>query len=174
MKPAIALAALLILPLTGCGFHPLYAVPGQARGQMQAELQSVYVEAVDGRLGYELRDQTLDVIDGTADASKARYRLSLTLDQKSEAIGVQSQKVGTQTQTVTTRYNDLITVQYELTDIKSGASLTRGTETGLASYNVLTSPYATLMSQQNADKQAADDIADRIRIALAAFFAQKK
>ncbi|MGB8601432.1 MAG: LPS assembly lipoprotein LptE [Rhizomicrobium sp.] len=174
MKPALALAALLILPLTGCGFHPLYAVPGQARGQMQAELQSVYVEPVGGRLGYELRDQTIDVIDGTADASQARYRLSLTLDQKSEAIGVQSQKIGSQTQTVTTRYNDLITVQYELTDIKSGAMLTRGTEIGLASYNVLTSPYATLISQQDADKQATDDIADRIRIGLAAFFAKKK
>lgn len=171
-KAPALLAAAMALSLTGCGFHPLYAVPGQQKGQMQASLRAIYVEPVGTRLGYELRDQMLTVIDGAADPASARYHLSMTLDQKSESIGVQSQKVGSQTQTVTTRYNDLITVEYTLTDIKTGAVLTKGTETGLASYNVLSSPYATLISQQDADKRAADDIADRIRIALAAFFAQ--
>jgi LPS-assembly lipoprotein len=36
----------------------------------------------------------------------------------------------------------------------------------------VTSPYATLAEQQDADTRAAQDIAERIRIALAVYFHQ--
>jgi hypothetical protein len=42
----------------------------------------------------------------------------------------------------------------------------------LTAYNVLSSPYATLAGQQDADKRAAEDIADRIRIDIAVWFAE--
>lgn len=174
MKTASALVALLALTLTGCGFHPLYAVPGHAKGQMQASFRAIYVEPVGERLGYALRNQMIDVIDGAALPAGAKYRLRLNIDLKNEAIGVQSQQVGNLKQTVITRYNDQISVGYELSDMASGAILLKSTETGIAAYNVLSSPYATLVSQQDADKRATGDIADRIRIALAAYFAQKK
>jgi len=162
------------LLLAGCGFHPLYAVPGGAHGQMQHRLQSIYVEPAPESLGYELRNQLIDLIDGAATPANAVYRVSLSLAEKQDAIGVQSQKVGALTQTAITRYNDQLIVEYELSDAKTGAILTKGTETGLSSYNVLSSPYATLMARQDADRRSADDIADRIRIALAAYFAQKQ
>jgi LPS-assembly lipoprotein len=171
---AILFAVGLAFFAGGCGFHPLYAVPGSPKGEMRRLLQSVYVEPAPDRLGYELRNQIIDLIDGSARTTGAAYRLRLTLDEKQEAIGVQSQKVGTLTQTTITRYNDKLSVEYELSDIKTGAVLAKGIETGLSSYNVLSSPYATLVAQQDADKRAADDIADRIRIALTAYFAQKK
>jgi LPS-assembly lipoprotein len=97
----------------------------------------------------------------------------LTLSEKSDAVGVQSQTVGTVTQTAITRYNDRLNVAYELTDAATGAVITSGVETGLSAYNVLSSPYATLVVQQDAARRAADDIADRIRIDLAVFFSQK-
>jgi LPS-assembly lipoprotein len=175
MKIARVLACLILLPLlASCGFHPLYATPGSPSGQLRHRLQSVYVEPVPDRLGFELRNQLIDLIDGSSRPMGAAYRLSLTLDEKNEAIGVQSQQVGSLTQTTITRYNDRLTVTYELTDAKTGAVLTKGIESGLSAYNVVSSPYATLVSQQDADKRAADDIADRIRIALAAYFAQAK
>ena len=71
-----------------------------------------------------------------------------------------------------TRYNDTLTVNYVLTDAK-GTELTRGTQTGLSSYNVATSPYSTLSAQQDADKRAAQDIAERIRLDLGAFFRRR-
>jgi len=171
--PAVATLALV---LAGCGFHPLYAVPGAARGSMKSHLGSIYVEPVPDRLGYELRNSLIDVLSARASNVGADYRLRLTLAQKSDAIGVQSQIVGTGptaiTQTAITRYNDTLTVNYELVDLKTNKVIAHGTESGLSSYNVLGSPYATLAVQQDADKRAADDIADRIRIDLAVFFAQ--
>ncbi|MDE1938357.1 MAG: hypothetical protein KGI68_05005 [Alphaproteobacteria bacterium] len=168
-----ALTLGLALLLAGCGFHPLYAVPGGAHGSVHRSLGSIYVEPVPDRLGYELRNSMIDVIDGRAEEAGAAYRLQLTLAINSEAIGVQSQVVGTITQTAITRYNDTLTVNYELVDAKTGKAITSGTETGLSSYNVLSSPYATLAVQQDADKRAADDIADRIRIDLAVYFSQQ-
>jgi LPS-assembly lipoprotein len=170
-RAAVLLAAAFLL--AACGFHPLYAVPGGAHGEMRARFRSVYVEPVSERLGYQLRNQLIDLIDGASRPNGATYRLRLTLNEKNDAIAVQSQQVGQVTQTTITRYNDKMTVGYELVDARSGAVLANGVETGLSSYNVLPSPYATLVAQQDAEKRAADDIADRIRIALAVYFAQK-
>jgi len=158
------------LSLSGCGFHALYADP---HGYMKSNLGSIYVEPVPDRLGYELRNQLLDLLDARADAAGAAYRLHLTMSDKSDAIGVQSQPVGAVTQTAITRYNDTLSVTYELVDTKTNETVTHGIETGLSAYNVLSSPYATLVSHQAADKNATDDIAERIRIDLAIFFRQK-
>ena len=169
-------AAVLVLGflLSGCGFHPLYAVPNTPGGSMQATLNAIYVEDVPERLGYQLRNRLIDVLDGKPTAAGARYHVKLTLTTKSDAIGVQSQTTPNGvTQTAITRYNDTIRCDYELTDAASGAVLAKGVETGLSAYNVLTSPYATLAVQQDADRRAAEDIADRIRIDLAVWFAQQ-
>jgi LPS-assembly lipoprotein len=169
-----AAVVLFGLLLSGCGFRPLYAVPDTPNGSMQSTLRAIYVEPVPERLGYQLRNRMIDVLDGQGEAGGARYRLKLTLTTKSEAIGVQSQTTtGGITQTAITRYNDTLTVHYELSDARSGSVVTKGVETGLSAYNVLTSPYATLAVQQDADRRAAEDIADRIRIALAVWFAQE-
>jgi LPS-assembly lipoprotein len=171
MRTASAITVLgLALGLAGCGFHPLYATP---HGSMKTNFGAIYVEPVPDRLGYELRNQLLDLLDARAGAAGAAYRLHLTLAEKSDAIGVQSQTVGTITQTAITRYNDTLTVDYELVDTKTNDVVTRGTETGLSAYNVLSSPYATLVSQQAAAQNSAADIADRIRIDLAVYFGQK-
>jgi len=173
MRTALASLGFALL-LGGCGFHPLYAVPDSAHGSMRTNLGSIYVEPIPDRLGYELRNQLIDLLDARADSGGAAYRLHVTLSLKSEAIGVQSQPApGGLTQTAITRYNDTLTVEYELIDLKTNAAVTHGTETGLSAYNVLSSPYATLAVQQDANKRAADDVADRIRVALAVYFAQK-
>jgi LPS-assembly lipoprotein len=171
--PAVLVAALV---LSGCGFHPLYAVPGAARGSMKQDLGSIYVEPVPDRLGYDLRNTVIDLIDGRAEPAGATYSLRMTLGLKNEPIGVQSQIVGSGataiTQTVITRYNDTLTVSYDLIDRKTNTVIAHGIETDLSSYNVLASPYATLVDQQDADQRAADEIADRLRIDLAAYFAR--
>ena len=173
MRTALASLGLALL-LGGCGFHPLYAVPGSAHGSIRTNLGSIYIEPIPDRLGYELRNQLIDLLDARADSGGAAYRLHVMLSLKSEAIGVQSQPApGGLTQTAITRYNDTLTVEYELIDLKTNTAVTHGTETGLSAYNVLSSPYATLAVQQDANKRAADDIADRIRVALAVYFAQK-
>lgn len=158
------LAVLLALSLTGCGFHPLYGDWGPTRGTAD-KMRAIYVEPIGEKLGYELRNNLIDLFDSSGRSSDGAYRLRVTLSTKSEGIAIQNDAA-------ITRYNDTLTVSYELTDKATNTVINRGVETGLSAYNVVSSPYATLVAQQDADKRAAEDIAYRIRTDLAVYFAQ--
>lgn len=158
-----ALALFFAAVLSGCGFHPLYGDTGTTAGTTD-KLATIYVEPIPERLGYELRNTLIDLFDSSGRSGQGAYRLKVTLSTKSEGIAIQNDAA-------ITRYNDTLSVSYELTD-RSGAVITKGTETGLSAYNVVASPYATLMGQQDADTRAAEDIAYRIRTDLAVYFAQ--
>jgi LPS-assembly lipoprotein len=164
-----ASAIVVAMLLSGCGFHPLY---GGMNADMRGKLSSIYVEPVPERLGYELRNTMIDLLDGPGTSSGATYRLKLALSQSTQGIALQNDAT-------ITRYNDTLTVTYELSDM-AGHIVTKGTETGLSAYNVLpTGPtialspqanYGTLAAQQDADKRAAQDIAQRIRFDLNVYF----
>lgn len=159
-------AAVLVLAAAaaGCGFHPLYGDSG-ATAATKDKLAAIYVEPIpDNKLGYELRNTLIDLFDASGRPAKGAYRLRVTLATKSQGIAIQNDAA-------ITRYNDTLTVTYELTD-RAGALVTKGTETGLSAYNVVSSPYATLVAQKDADQRAAEDIAYRIRTDLAVFFEQ--
>jgi LPS-assembly lipoprotein len=51
--------------------------------------------------------------------------------------------------------------------------VTKGTESTVSGYDVVASPYATLVAQQDAQKLGARDIADRIRIDLGVYFSNR-
>jgi hypothetical protein len=92
------------------------------------------------------------------------------------ALSETTQGIALQNDATITRYNDTLTVTYELSDM-AGHVVTRGTETGLSAYNVLPSApnanYGTLAAQQDADKRAAQDIAERIKFDLNVFFVKR-
>jgi LPS-assembly lipoprotein len=121
------------------------------------------------RIGYELRNRMIDLLDGPGTPAGASYRLKLALSQTTQGNALQNDAT-------ITRYNDTLTVTYELTDM-TGKVLIKGTETGLAAYNVLPSApnanYGTLAAQQDADIRAAGDIAERIRFDLNVYFAKR-
>jgi LPS-assembly lipoprotein len=145
----------------GCGFHPLYGDNGATAGTRD-KLAAIYVDPIPNRLGYELRNQLIDLFDSSGRASHDAFRLHVTIGQKSEGVALQNDAA-------ITRYNDTLTIHYELTD-RNGKVVTSGEESGLAAYNVVESPYATLIAQRDADTRAAQDIAYRIRTDLAVFF----
>ena len=169
MRRAAVISAALLLG--GCGFHPLY---GGMNGDMQETMSSIYVEPVPERIGYELRNTMIDLLDGPGTPGGASYRLKLGLTQTTQGIALQNDAT-------ITRYNDTLTVTYELFDA-AGHVVTKGAETGLSAYNVLpsTTPqqgavanYGTLAAQQDADKRAAKDIANRIRFDLNVYFSKR-
>jgi LPS-assembly lipoprotein len=150
----------------GCGFHPLYgsAPVGSALGRT---LSDIYVEPIAdygvAGTGYELR---LALIQGLNSGKAGRYQLKTTLTETTQGIALL-------TNASITRYNDTLNVKYTLTDTVTAKVLKQGTETGLAAYNVVSSPYATLIAQQDADKREAQDIAERMRIEIGVFFEQQ-
>jgi LPS-assembly lipoprotein len=158
MKRALLLLGLL--PLAGCGFRPLY---GDAR--LEPQLASVFVEPVAERDGYELRNTLINLLGSNGREGGKTYRLKIVLTETNQGVVLQNDAT-------ITRYNDTLTANYSLRDAK-GAEVAHGAQTSLSSYNVVTSPYATLSAQQDADKRAAQDIAERIRIDLGAYFRRR-
>jgi LPS-assembly lipoprotein len=146
--------------LAGCGFHPLYG------GKLEPRLASIYVEPLAERDGYELRNQLIDLLGSDGREAGKAYHLTLTLNQVSNGVTLQNDAT-------ITRYNDTITATYVLTDAK-GAEITRGSQTSLSSFNVSNSPYSTLAVQQDSDRRASDDLADRIRMDLGVFFSSRR
>ncbi|MBV8977622.1 MAG: hypothetical protein JO261_06330 [Alphaproteobacteria bacterium] len=159
----LALICLLAVPLGGCGFHPLYGDSG-ATAATADKLARIYVEPIPAKLGYELRNTLIDLFDSSGELAHASYRLRVVLNTKSQGVAIQNDAA-------ITRYNDTLSVGYELVDRK-GTLITKGVESGISAYNVVASPYATLVAQEDADKHAAQDIAYRIRTDLAVYFAQ--
>jgi LPS-assembly lipoprotein len=161
-------AALFALALGGCGFHPLYG-SGATSGALQNTFAQIYVEPVHdlsvANTGYDLRNKMIDTLDATSGA--AQYHLTLTLSQTTQGIALQNDAS-------ITRYNDTLTVTYSLVDTATGKEVTKGTETGLSAYNVVQSPYSSLIAQQDSDRRVAQDIAERIRLDLGVYFDRQR
>jgi LPS-assembly lipoprotein len=163
---AILLALALSFYTAGCGFHPLYGSVGSSAGGHQV-FNSIYVDPIDAeRAGYELRNSLIDLLEGVDHPQHALYRLKVTVKQTIEGTAVQ-------TNGSITRYSYTMIANYELTDTHSGAEVTKGTESTVSGYDVVASPYATLVAQQDAQKLGARDIADRIRIDLGVYFSNR-
>ena len=158
MKKLAALA--LSLVLAGCGFHPMYA-PGLA-----PQLATIYVEPMAERDGYELRNSLIDLLGSDGRTAGKRYHLTITLRESNQGVALRNDAA-------ITRYNDTVAANFVLTDM-NGKTLTEGSQTSLTAYNVTSSPYATMAAQQDADKRAALDIAERIRLDLAAYFRRRR
>ncbi|MBS0469921.1 MAG: hypothetical protein JSR60_02530 [Proteobacteria bacterium] len=167
------LATLVALTLlSACGFRPLY---GGVNGQMRDTLATIYVEPMPDKIGYELRNKMIDLLDGPGTPGGARYHLKLSLTTSTQGIALQNAAAAGQS-TVVTRYNDTLTVTYSLVDT-AGKTVMSGTETALSAYNVLPSGpqanYGTLTAQQDAERRAAEDIAQRILFDLNVHFTQR-
>lgn len=158
MKKIAALA--LCVVLAGCGFHPMYGP------SLSPQLASIYVEPVADRDGYELRNTLIDLLGSNGEMRGKRYRLTITLRESNRGVALRGDAA-------ITRYNDTVAASFVLADM-NGATITEGSQTGLTAYNVTASPYAKLAAQQDADKRTAQDIAELIRLDLAAFFRQSR
>src|SRR5579872_2280496 len=144
------------LVLSGCGFQPLYGTP--AGNAAATALSEVYVEPIPDRVGYQLRNDLLDMFNATGRAGDAAYRLKLSLIEAEQAVGLQ-------TNTNITRYNYTLRAHYELTRRGSTDILKSGDLTTLTAYNVAAAPflYATVTAEQDAKNRAANDLAERLR-----------
>jgi len=158
MKQLAVIATCLLL--AACGFHPMY---GRATGPA---LASIYVEPVPERDGFELRNALIDALQSDGEERGKAYHLKVVLNESAQGIALQNDAT-------ITRYNNTLTARYTLYD-NQGNVVTSGTQTQMSAYNVVQSPYATLVASQDSSKRAAQDIAERIHLDLGVWFRQHK
>jgi LPS-assembly lipoprotein len=163
LRHAAVLAATLFL--AACGFHPLYGSTSSNPGGAEI-FANIYVEPIEGDAGFELRNTLIDLIDASGRRTgQQRYALKIALLDQLQGAALQNDAT-------ITRYNYTLTASYVLTDATNANTVTSGQVSSLTAYNVVASPYATLIAQKDAQKRAGEELAERIRIDLGVYFAR--
>lgn len=150
--------------LGACGFRPLLKEPG---ADVQADLAAIEVEGLTGRLGQLVRIALQDRLNPTAMRVPTRYRLLVDLRRDTDALGIQLDNT-------ITRYNLEIAARFRLIRSEDNEVLYASTVRRIASYNVRRAPFATLISEQDAERRAAEEIGINIRTLIAAHLARRR
>lgn len=149
------LAALAMLG--GCGLQPMYV--GGSSGSVARGLANIEVPAIPGHAGWLMRNALQDRLGGS-DASAARYRLDVRLDDRLEGLGVLGDDtIGRERRTLRARY--------QLVDVASDTILLDATAGSDAGIDVVSSEYATIAAEQTALENLTREVADRIITQLA-------
>lgn len=157
---AAALAAAGLL--AGCAgplgeFRPLYATaagPGLSR---------IETRSPDGRIGYLLREQVDDAL-GLDRSQPPLYRLMVEIKEARVPRGLRIDNVAN-------RYELNVAAEYVLVDLSTRKALDRGLVTTTVTYDSADQAYAAVAAHQDGQRRAAADLATRLRVSLATYFA---
>jgi LPS-assembly lipoprotein len=155
---AFAILTAASVALSGCGFTPLYAQQG-----VVSSLAAIDVVAPEGRTGFLIRE-SLDDAFAKNRGAPAAYRMNLSLAEARYPRGVRIDNVAT-------RYEYVLTANYQLSSLPSGALAKRGVVRVELTYDSADQPYASIAAQQDAQQRAAVEAARRIQLELAAWLA---
>ncbi len=164
MPASIIAAALFAGFLPGCALQPLYS--GGASGVVATALQSVNVDAIEGKAGWLVRNALNDRLAPSA-GDGAKYRLAVKLDDNIEGLGVRSDET-------VTRERRTLRARYQLIDAATGTILLDATAGSDAGIDVVSSEYATIAGENTALENLSQKIADQIVARLSLYARQPK
>ena len=147
--------------LCACGFRPLLVSDNGEN--VRSQLAAVRIAGPGGRLAQQLRIALEDNLDPTSSRPPLLYDLNIRLRNTNQALAIQLDST-------TTRYNLTLAAGFDLRRRSDGELLYKSIVQRVASYNVRRAPFATLTARQDAERRAAQEIADDIRTQLALHF----
>lgn len=169
LKSAVlGLAALAAaLPLAGC-IEPLYGANNAFDSSpLAAELQSIEVEEIPGRVGHYLHNELIYGFNGTGSTVQPRYRLIVTLRER-----VQTPIMDTTTGRATSA-TVIVDADYKLVTVPQKAEVLTGTAFNIASYDRFSNRFSNVRAARDAEIRDAKVIAEAIRTRIATEFAAR-
>jgi LPS-assembly lipoprotein len=157
-----AIVVLLALATTGCGFQPIHGASRQ--GQARHILANIDIAPVDERVGQILYNRLLDRLNPKGPPIDPLFQLVTTLKENIEQVGFQKSEFST-------RANLHLRASYSLRSLETGEALINNRGSVVATYNILRSDFATLASENEARRGAAQELADEIVNRLYLYFA---
>ena len=160
MRQLITLTLLFCtLLLAGCSYKPLYGTGSDGKG-VAAALSGIAVDEQKTRAGQLVRNNLISSFGAGGGSS---FILRLTPVEKNQQLSANSA-----VKLERFRYN--LKVAFELIDAQSGQNLTSGSSFSNVSYDTVEQPIADLRAAENARERASREVAEDIRLRLAAFF----
>lgn len=159
-----AVAAFLLLTLTGCGFQPLYG--SKSVGTVDEELRRIKIQVIADRIGQQAHNYLLDRLNRKGRPAKPLYLLEIKLTVTKSELGVEQDESATRAKLV-------LVADLELSDIETKEVLLTRSARSSNSYNIVDSAVATRSAEADATDRAAREVAEDIRIMLSLYFRRR-
>jgi LPS-assembly lipoprotein len=164
MMKKLIIAAFSIPLLTACGFTPMH---GTGMGANAAKFEDVSIQINDGRdagdkeAGFLVMQRLRDRIG----ENTGKHILELTPTLRRQRLGISADDVAS-------RYDSILEISYKLLDANSGEILDRGKVRGASTFGAPIDPYGIVAADNNAKQQTAKEVADRLLVKLAGYYAE--
>lgn len=164
MMKKIIIAAMAVPFLTACGFTPMHG--GSLAGNA-AQFEDISIQINDGRdagdkeAGFYVMQRLRDRIG----ENTGKHILELTPKLRRQRLGISADDVAS-------RYDSILEVSYKLLDAKSGKILDKGSVKGTSTFGAPVDPYGIVASDNNAKQQISKEVADRLLVKLAGYYAE--
>ena len=139
-------ALLLLLAAAGCNLRPIYR-DDEAKAVVPA-LAAIDVTQLYGRRGQYLRGYLLDEFNPGGAQIPPEYQLDIVLRQESNTLAIQLDNTPT-------RANLALGAAFTLKRRSDGVVLYDSAVRRVVSYNIRSDPFATLITEQDAERRAA-------------------
>ena len=160
-----ALAALLLLPLAGCGFHPLYSQREEAIDE--PALASIKISPIKDRIGQMLEFELRESLNPRGIHVETRYRLVVALQVIRTDLGIERDAASSRARV------DVI-ASFVLADANNGAPVYRGTTATTSAFNITDDAYAAQVAEDDARARTVRDLTDEIRTRLSLFLRRER
>ncbi|TKT82974.1 LPS assembly lipoprotein LptE [Aquamicrobium sp. LC103] len=167
-KALLAGAALGLVALAGCTVRPLYGdvtsatAPG---GATSAALASVAINPVNDRVGQEVRNQLIFLLNGGAGQSASPVH---TVDLRVTSRRTSAARVQPTTQDLEPTAA-VVTVRagYTITERATGRRIAAGTRQVVSPYDIPRQEFAAVRAERDAENRAARELAELLRLVIA-------
>ncbi len=150
----------LALALAACGYRPLYGERGAEGGSVAEELALIRIEAIPDRIGQQMYNMLRERLSPYGKPERAKYVLSVTLAETRENLFLERDETAT-------RANLTLKASFVLRRLGDGEVIATGQSRAVSSYDILSSQFASVVSQEDARLRGARAVSDDIRTRLA-------
>lgn len=158
--------------LASCGFQPMYATQpvfpqGQEQADVQAAMTQIEISNIPDRSGQYLRNALIDRFYRDGRPQSARYTLNIgNIEESIIDLDITKNSDATRGQLRLDSELTLIDNQTQQTVLERDLR-------SITSYNILTSEFATRVSEDNTRQNALDDLARQVELHLSIFLQGK-
>ncbi len=155
--------SLSLFALSACGFTPIYAHHDNS-SLVQSHFDQIFIQTIPDEKGHFLYNTLLDRLNYKGYANSPKYEL--VIDQINET----ESDLDITKNDNSTRAQLRVNLTMVLNDRATNKTLLKKDMSGLTSYNILNSEFATRVTQKAARENVLNNLAEKIQTQLALYF----
>ena len=165
---AAALAMSSLIAVSGCQMRPLYATGPSGAAAVS---QPIAINEVTSRYAQEVRNHLIFLLNGGAgEPAEAVYKLELGVTKRVTNVASITPATG---ESRGTAGAVVLASNYTISDAVTGSQVAAGSREITASFDRPAQQFALLRAERDAEDRAARELAEALKLAIAADLADK-